>query len=277
MGKYITHYRENYFKPDKRSNERIFSYKPQEKAVDIIKNKISDICISLKAQDYLKLPEKIIDTKYIKLDLKAQRAYKEFEKEMFLQIDEDEFDVATAAGLSNKLLQFCNGAVYKEDRNAVDVHDCKIEALLELIEALQRKPVLIFYNFQHDKTRIEKALSKLDLKIGQLKTAEDITKWNNKELDVLLAHPASAAYGLNLQDGGSHIIWFGLNWSLELYQQANARLYRQGQKETVFIHHLVVTGCMDETVIETLNDKNATQDKLLNALKARIREVKEIG
>lgn len=277
LEKTITKYRELYFRAYPLGNLGVNIYEEKDGVEQIIKNRISDICISLKAQDYLKLPEKIIDTKYIKLDLKAQKAYKELEKEMFLQIDEDEIDVATAAGLSNKLLQFCNGAVYKEDRNVVDVHECKIEALLELIEALQRKPVLVFYNFQHDKIRIEKALSKLKLKVGQLKTADDITKWNNKELDVLLAHPASAAYGLNLQDGGSHIIWFGLNWSLELYQQANARLYRQGQKETVFIHHLVVTGCIDETVIETLNDKNATQDKLLNALKARIKEVKEIG
>lgn len=277
LEKTITKYREKYFRAYPLGNLGVNIYEEREGVEQIIKNKISDICISLKAEDYLKSPERIIDTRYVKLDNKASKAYKDFEKEMFLQIDEDEIDVATAAGLSNKLLQFCNGAVYKEDRNVVAVHECKIEALLELIEALQRKPVLIFYNFQHDKTRIEKALSKLKLKVGQLKTADDITKWNNKELDVLLAHPASAAYGLNLQDGGSHIIWFGLNWSLELYKQANARLYRQGQKETVFIHHLVVTGCIDETVIETLNDKNATQDKLLNALKARIKGVKEIG
>lgn len=277
LEKTITRYRELYFRARPLGSLGVNIYEEREGVEKLIKDKISDICISLKAEDYLKLPDKIIDTKYVKLDAKAQKAYKDFEKEMFLQIEEDEIDVTTAAGLSNKLLQFCNGAVYKEDKTVVEVHNSKIEALVELIEALQGKTVLIFYNFKHDRERIMKALEKMKLKVGELKTTEDIAKWNNGELDVLLAHPASAAYGLNLQDGGSHIIWFGLNWSLELYQQANARLYRQGQKETVFIHHLVIDGCMDESVIEALNDKNATQDKLLDALKARIKEVKNKG
>lgn len=277
LEKTITKYKELYFRAYSLGNLGVNVYEEKKDAERIIKNKISDICISLKAEDYLKLPEKIIDTKYVKLDSKAQKAYKDFERDMFLQIDSNTIDVATAAGLSNKLLQFCNGAVYGEDRQVVEIHDSKIEALVELLEALQGKPALVFYNFQHDRDRIKKALAKMKLKMGELKTNEDIARWNNKELDILLAHPASAAYGLNLQDGGSHVIWFGLNWSLELYQQANARLYRQGQKETVFMHHLVTAGAMDETVIETLNDKNATQDKLLNALKARIKEVQEIG
>lgn len=274
LEKTITKYRELYFRAYPLGSLGVNVYEEKEGVEKIIKNKISDICISLKAEDYLKLPGKVIDTKYVKLESKVQKAYKDFEKEMFLQLGDDEVDVATAAGLSNKLLQFCNGAVYKEDRSIMEVHNSKIEALTELLETLEGKPVLIFYNFQHDKTRIIKALTKMKLKIGELKTKEDITKWNNKELDVLLAHPASAAYGLNLQDGGGHIVWFGLNWSLELYQQANARLYRQGQKETVFIHHLVTANCMDETVITALEDKNVTQNKLLDALKARIREVK---
>lgn len=276
LGKFITHYRENYFKPDKRDAQRIFTYKPQDRAIEVIKNKISDICISLSAKDYLQMPEKVVDNRYIKLDTKAQKQYEEFEKEMFLQIDEEEIDVTSAAALTNKLLQFCNGAVYKEDGSEyVEIHNCKIEALTELIEEAQGQPLLIFYNFKHDLERIQRALKKLKLRVGILKSKEDITKWNNTELDILLAHPASAAYGLNLQDGGSHIVWFGLNWSLELYQQANARLYRQGQKNTVFIHNLAVDGCRDLDVMHALEDKDKGQEILLESLKARIKKIKE--
>lgn len=275
LGKFITHYRENYFLPDKRDNQRIFSYKPKENAVESIKNKISDICISLSAKDYLKMPDKIIDNRYIKLDTKAQKQYEAFEREMFLSIDEDEIDVTSAAALTNKLLQFCNGAVYKEDsQEYIEVHNCKIEALIELIEEAQGQPLLIFYNFKHDLERIQRELKKLKLKVGILKNSEEIAKWNRRELDILLAHPASAAYGLNLQDGGNHIVWFGMNWSLELYQQANARLYRQGQKNTVFIHNLITDGCRDSDVIDALEDKNSSQEALLNSLKARILKVK---
>ena len=276
LGKFITHYRDNYFLPDKRDSQRIFTYKPRSSAVDIIKSKISDICISLSAKDYLKMPERVDDNRYIQLDSKAQKQYEEFEKEMFLQLDEEEIDVTSAAALSNKLLQFCNGAVYKDDsREYVEVHDCKIEALLELIEEAQGQPLLIFYNFRHDLERIEKALKKLKVRVGILKDSNDIAKWNNRELDILLAHPASAAYGLNLQDGGSHIVWFGLNYSLELYQQANARLYRQGQKNTVFIHNLVIDKCRDIDVLSALEDKNNSQEALLASLKARIKKIKE--
>lgn len=276
LGKFITHYRENYFNPDKRDSQRVFTYKPKESAIDIVKNKISDICISLSARDYLKMPEKIIDNRHIKLDNKAQKEYDEFERNMFLQIDLDTIDVTSAAALSNKLLQFCNGAVYKEDsKEYVEVHNCKVEALLELIEEAQGQPLLIFYNFKHDLERIQEALKKLKLRIGILKDSNDIAKWNSRELDILLAHPASAAYGLNLQDGGSHIVWFGLNYSLELYQQANARLYRQGQKNTVFIHNLAINGCRDIDVIDALENKNSSQEALLASLKARIKKVKE--
>lgn len=278
LGKYITHYREDYFKPDKRDAQRIFTYKPKDKSVDLIKNKISDICISLSAKDYLQMPDKVIDNRFIKLDSKVQKQYEEFEKEMFLQLDEDEIDVTSAVALSNKLLQFCNGAVYKEDgQEYAEIHDCKIEALIELIEEAQGQPLLIFYNFRHDLERIQKALKKLKLRIGVLKDSQDIAKWNNKELDILLAHPASTAYGLNLQDGGNRIVWFGLNWSLELYQQANARLYRQGQQNTVFIHNLAVDKCRDVDVISALEDKNSSQEALLESLKARIKKVKEMG
>ncbi len=277
MGRTITRYREDYFVPDKRNAMQIFSYKPKDKSVETIKNKISDICISLSAKDYLKMPGKVVDTKYIKFDNKIQKQYDDFEKEMFMQIDEDEIDVTSAVALSNKLLQFCNGAVYKDDREEyVEVHNKKIEALLEILESLQGQSVLVFYNFRHDLERIEKELKKLKLRYGILKDSNDIAKWNNRELDVLLAHPASAAYGLNLQDGGNHIVWFGLNYSLELYQQANARLYRQGQQNTVFIHNLVVDGCRDIDVLDALENKNSNQEALLASLKARIKKVKEV-
>lgn len=276
LEQYITHYRKKYFDPDKRNQEIVFSYKPKETSVDLIKNKISDICISLSAQDYLNMPELMIDTKYVQLDSKAKYMYDVFEREMFLQLEnEDEIDVASAAALTNKLLQFSNGAVYKQESDEfVEVHKCKIEAFKELIEALQGQPALVFYNFKHDLMRLEKALKSMKLRVGILKSSEDIAKWNNRELDVLLAHPASAAYGLNLQDGGNHIIWFGLNWSLELYKQANARLYRQGQKTTVVVHHLVASGCVDENVLAALEEKDTNQNKLLEILKARIKQVK---
>lgn len=274
LGKYITHYRERYFGPDKRNRERVFTYAPKDGSEQSINQAISDICISLKAEDYLSLPPRIDDFKYVKLDTKAQKQYGQMEREMLLQVDENTIDAGTAAVLSNKLLQLCNGAVYDENKGIVPIHDCKLEALVELVEALNGKSALVFYNFQHDLIRIKKALAKMHLNVGELKTADDITNWNDGKMDILLAHPASAAYGLNLQAGGSHIIWFGLNWSLELYQQANARLYRQGQKDKVFIHHLVADGCMDQTVMDALTDKCATQDALLNALKAKIKELK---
>lgn len=276
LGKFITHFRDNYFVPDKRDSQRIFTYKPKSDSIKLIKNKISDICISLSAKDYLQMPKLIKDNRFIKLDSKAQKGYEEFERNMILQLDEEEIDVTSAAALTNKLLQYCNGAVYKEDgKNYLEVHSCKIEALLELIEEAQGQPLLIFYNFKSDLERIQRALKSLKLRIGILKDSNDIAKWNKKELDILLAHPASAAYGLNLQDGGNHIVWFGLNWSLELYQQANARLYRQGQTQTVFIHNLVVDGCRDVDVIDALESKKDGQAALLESLKARIKKIKE--
>ncbi|MFZ2537883.1 MAG: DEAD/DEAH box helicase [Oscillospiraceae bacterium] len=227
------------------------------------------------AEDYLSLPPRIDDIRYVKLDAKAQKQYEQMERDMLLTIDESTIDAGTAAVLSNKLLQLCNGAMYDENGATVEIHDCKLEAFTELVEALNGKTALVFYNFKHDLVRIKRELSKMHLRIGELKTPEDISNWNEGKVDILLAHPASAAYGLNLQDGGSHIIWYGLNWSLELYQQANARLHRQGQKDKVFIHHLVTEGCMDQTVMEALEGKCETQDTLLNALKAKIKKIKQ--
>lgn len=275
LGKKITGFRERYFQPDQRNRDRVFSYAPKEGGEDAIQTLIGDICVSMKAEDYLELPDITYNTIPVVLDSKARKSYDKLETEMLLQVDESTIDAGSAAVLTNKLLQLCNGAVYDEDRNIVNIHDCKIEAFLELIEGLNGKRALVFYNFQHDKERIKKALARLSLHVRELKTPQDETDWNNREIDILLAHPASAAYGLNLQQGGNHVIWFGLNWSLELYQQANKRLHRQGQTEKVIIHHLTVDGGVDEDVVAALANKTSTQDQLMFSLKARIERAQE--
>lgn len=273
LGKTITAYRQAYFHQNTHGGH-FSTFEETQGAAQRINSLISDLCVSMKAEDYIQLPERTDVTVPVVLDTKARAMYDKFEKEMFLEIDEDSLDAGTAAVLSNKLLQMCNGAVYGEN-GVIHVHDCKIEAFMELVEAAQGQPMLVFYNFKHDLDRLKKALGRTKLRCGELKTAEDIDRWNNGELNILLAHPASAAYGLNLQTGGSHIVWFGLNWSLELYQQANARLYRQGQKDKVIIHHLVVENGADELVMSALESKDHTQDALLEALKAKIKEAKQ--
>jgi SNF2 family DNA or RNA helicase len=269
-------HRERYFEPDQRNRDTIFSYAPKNDSDNTIRQKIGDICISLSAKDYLKLPERIDNPVYVQLDDKAKALYEKMEKDMLIQVNEDTIDAASAAVLSNKLLQMCNGAIYDENKNVIEIHDSKIEAFKELVEAANGKSMLVFYNFKHDLDRIKKALVKSGLRVGELKTPEDISSWNNGNIDILLAHPASAAYGLNLQAGGNIIVWFGLTWSLELYQQANARLHRQGQDQVVIIHHLIVDTGIDKMVMEALEGKRATQDMLLEALKAKIKEYKEI-
>lgn len=276
LGKSITGFRERYFNPDQRNAQQVFTYKPKDGADDAIDRLIGDICVSMKAEDYLQLPDIVYDDIPVVLDGASSKLYKKLEAEMLLTVDESTIDAGTAAVLSNKLLQLCNGAVYDEERKVVEIHSCKLDAFDELIESLNGQTALVFYNFQHDKDRIKSRLSKTGLRIRELKTPEDETDWNNKEIDILLAHPASAAYGLNLQDGGNHVIWFGLNWSLELYQQANKRLHRQGQKQKVIVHHLSVVGGRDEDVVAALYEKGATQDRLIDSLKAKIREVKRI-
>lgn len=271
----ITKFRERYFEPDQRDRDHVFSYAPKPGADETIKNLISDICVSMKAEDYLELPDCLSVTVPVILDSKAKAAYEKLEKEMLLQVNETIIDAGTAAVLTNKLLQLCNGAVYDENREIVEIHDCKLEAFMELIEGLNGQPALVFYNFQHDLIRIKKALSKSKLEVRELKSPQDEDDWNAKKIDILLAHPASAAYGLNLQQGGNHVIWFGLNWSLELYQQANKRLHRQGQTEKVIVHHIVVEGGVDEDVMEALEDKGATQERLMEALKARVERYKK--
>lgn len=274
LGQTITGFRERYFDPDQRGRDRIYSYAPKTGADEKIQQLIGDICVSMKAEDYLELPDIIYNTVPVVLDSKAQQSYQKLEREMLLQIDETTINAGSAAVLTNKLLQLCNGAVYDEERSIVDIHDGKLEVFKELIEGLNGKPALVFYNFQHDKERIIKALSKTGLRVRELKTPQDEKDWNSRQIDILLAHPASAAYGLNLQQGGNHVVWFRLNWSLELYQQANKRLHRQGQTEKVIIHHLVVETGIDADVMAALSDKSSTQDHLMDALKARIEKVK---
>jgi SNF2 family DNA or RNA helicase len=274
LGKKITHYRERYFDPDARDGHQVFSYKAKQGSEEAIHKALADICVSMKAADYLELPECVTVDVPVVLDPEAKKAYKTLEKQKLLEFAEKTIDAGSAAVLGNKLLQLCNGAVYDGNKNTVEVHNCKTEAFTELIEGLNGQPALVFYNFQHDLIRIKKALSGFGLKVKELNGPAEELEWNNRQIDILLAHPASCAYGLNLQQGGNHVIWFGLNWSLELYQQANKRLHRQGQTEKVIIHRLVVVGGVDEDVIDALEHKDKTQDDLLRALKARIEDCK---
>ncbi len=277
LGKTITAYREKYFLPDTRNAQQIFSYKPKRESEQAIQGLIGDICISMKAEDYLQLPDLVSVNVSVTLEPAAKTAYDLMEREMLLEVDGETIDAGSAAVLSNKLLQLCNGAVYDSERGVHEVHKCKLDVFLETVEALNGKPALVFYGFQHDRDRIIKALAKSGLRVRQYQKPQDADDWNARKIDILLAHPASTAYGLNLQQGGNHVIWFGLTWSLELYQQANKRLHRQGQTEKVIVHNLIVSGGMDEDVMRALDGKADTQDALMDALKARIKKVKATG
>lgn len=267
LGRYITHYRNKYFVPDKRNGMIIYSYKPQEDAEQQIYEAINDITISMKSCDHLKLPELIMNVVEVVLENKEVERYQDFKKEMVMTIGEEEIDAVNAASLSNKLLQLANGSIYDEEKNYHTVHDKKIEALEQLVEEANGKPVLIAYWFKADKDRIEQRLN-----VREIQSAEDIEDWNKGEIQVGLIHPASAGHGLNLQQGGCTLIWFGLTWSLELYQQTNARLYRQGQNQTVVIHHIITKNTIDEEVMKALKRKERTQEALMSAVKARIGE-----
>lgn len=277
LGKRYTQFRERYFDPGDRGNNVIYNYRAKPGSEESILEKISDICISMKAEDYLQLPDVTYHQVPVTLDARAEKAYREMERKMVLDLPEDEeqISVASAAALSNKLLQLANGALYDDGHGVHEVHGCKIEAFLELIESLQGKPALVFYNFRHDRERILGALGKSGLRIRELKTTEDEDAWNRREVDVLLTHPASSAYGLNLQQGGNHVVWFGLTWNYELYTQANKRLHRQGQQEKVIIHHLVCAGTRDEDVMKALERKEDVQEWVMQSLKARIKKIKE--
>lgn len=276
LGRTISAYRDAYFVPDKRNRTTIFSYAPKPGATEEIYNRISDICISMKAEDYLDLPELVYHDIPVVLDTAAQKAYNRLERDTLLQVDDETVITAgTAATLRGKLLQLCNGAVYDEEGNVITVHDCKIEALLETVEQLNGQHAIICYNFRHDKARLIEALKAAQLRVVVYEGKEQEDAWNAGDIDLLLMQPASCGYGLNLQDGGHHIIWFGLNDSLELYQQTNKRLHRQGQPHPVIVHHLLVQGGTDEDVIKSLSGKADVQDSLLEALKVRIRKAKE--
>ena len=268
LGRFITRYREAYFKPDKRNGMVIFSYKPLPEAERLIFEKISDICISMKAVDFLKMPERIDNVVTVKMSESERKLYDKLSDEMLLPFADGDIDAVNAAALSNKLLQIANGAVYDENGAVKNIHSRKLDALEDLIEASVGKPLLVFYNFKHDKDRIAERFT-----VREIKTEQDIRDWNNGKIPVAVAHPASCGHGLNLQSGGSTVVWFGLNWSLELYQQANARLYRQGQTETVVVHHIITKGTIDENVMRALEHKDKGQALLIEAVKARIKDV----
>lgn len=274
LGKTMGAYRDRYFIPGKRNRTTIFSYTPKDGSFDMIKQAISDICISMKAEDYLTLPDVIFNDIPVVLDAAAAKAYSQLENDLLLQVDENMITAQSAGVLTGKLLQLCNGAIYDEDRNAVKIHDCKVDAFLELVEQLNGQHALVFYNFQHDRDRLLEALSKYSLRVRVYSQAKDEVDWNNGEIDILLAHPASCGYGLNLQQGGYNAVWFGLTWSLEQYEQANKRLHRQGQEHPVVIHHLVVQSGMDAAVLEALTGKADMQNALMDALRVRINKLR---
>lgn len=275
LGKSITKFREIYFTPGRRNGHVVFDYRLNQGSEQAIYDKIGDICISMKSEDYLELPERINRTVEIHLSPATHVKYEEFEREQVLALEDlDEISAVNAAALTNKLLQFSNGAIYDADKNWHEVHQEKLNALEEIVEAANGQPVLIFYSYKHDLERIVKKLKLY--KPRKLEGKQDIEDWNGKKIQVLLAHPASAGHGLNLQAGGNIIVWFGLTWSLELYQQANARLDRQGQDKPVIVHHLVVKDTMDEDVIIAIERKRSGQDALLSAVKARISKYRKI-
>ena len=267
LGKTVTGFRARYFLPDKRNQTTIFSYIPKAESESAIYDKISDICVSMSAEDWLDMPERVDSVQHVQLSGKELSMYEEFEKEQYLEFRQGAITAATAAALTNKLLQFANGAVYFSDGSYKVTSDKKLDALSEIVDTSQGQPILCFYSYRHDCERILKRFKGAK----KLESAEDIAKWNAGEIPLLLAHPAGAGHGLNLQDGGHIIVWFGLTWSLEQYQQANARLHRQGQKHTVVIH-LITDGTMDSKVLDSLQGKKDVQDELLESLKVKYGE-----
>ncbi len=265
LGRYISHYRNTYFKPDKRNAQIIFSYKPLPGAEEEIYKQISDITISMKSTDYLTMPEYVSNEVFVTLSDKEWKVYSDFKEEMVANLGDEEIDAVNAAVLSGKLLQMANGAVYNSENKAHVIHDKKLEALEDLIEGANGKPVLVAYWYKHDLERIKERFP-----VRQIQSSKDIEDWNDGKIPIAVIHPASAGHGLNLQSGGSTLIWFGLTWSLELYQQTNARLYRQGQRDTVIVHHIITKNTIDEDVLLALTKKEKTQDALIDAVKANL-------
>lgn len=264
LGKYISQYRSLYFKPDKRNGMVVFSYKPLPGAEEVIYRQIADITVSMKANDYLEMPKLVSVAKEVTLSEKEKKRYDELKKSLVLELPGGEVTAANAASLTMKLSQMANGAIYTDDKNVVSIHDRKLDALEDLVESANGQPVLVAYWFKHDKDRIQKRME-----ARELKESQDFADWNARKIPVALIHPASAGHGLNLQQGGSILIWFSLTWSLELYQQTNARLWRQGQQSrTVIIQHIVAKGTIDERILKVLEHKDGTQAALIDAVKA---------
>lgn len=271
LGRFIGQYRTAYFKPDKMNGQIIFSYKPLPGAEQQIYNKISDITISMKSTDHIKMPELVNSRYVVHLSEKEQERYEELKKDLVLQLPDGEITAANAASLSTKLCQMANGAVYSDDEDILKIHDKKLDALEDIIEAANGKPILVAYWFKHDLQRITERLHNLKVPFSKLDTDASIRNWNAGELPVAMIHPASAGHGLNLQSGGSTLVWFGLTWSLELYQQTVARLWRQGQTAgTVVVQHIIAKGTIDERVMKALSLKDSTQSALIDAVKAEI-------
>lgn len=266
LGRFISQYRNNYFLPDKRNGQIIYSYKPMPYAEDAIYRKISDVTISMKSTDHLKMPE-LISSKYeVRLSEEERVRYEELKSQLVLQLPEGEVTAANAASLTGKLVQLANGAIYSDDGDTVEFHNRKLDALEDIIEAANGKPLLVAYWFRHDLERIKQRFD-----VREIKSSKDITDWNSGKIPVAVIHPASAGHGLNLQAGGSTLIWFGLTWSLELYQQTNARLWRQGQSAgTVVIQHIITKGTIDERILKALSRKELTQNSLIDAVKANL-------
>ena len=266
LGRLIGQYRNAYFQPDKRNGMVIYSYKPLPNAEQQIYDKISDITISMKAADHLKMP-KLISSEYtVQLSEKEKEKYDQLKKDLILATEDNEVTAANATSLSNKLSQMANGAVYSDDESVMEIHDRKLDALEDIIESMNSKSLLVAYWFKHDLERIRKRFD-----VREIKSSEDISDWNSGKIPVALIHPASAGHGLNLQSGGSALVWFGLTWSLELYQQTNARLWRQGQTaDTIVIQHIIAKGTIDEQIMKALKTKNTTQAALITAVKAEV-------
>lgn len=263
LGRYISQYRNLYFKPDKRNGMVVYSYKPLPGAEEAIYHQISDITVSMKATDYLEMPELVSVAKEVRLSETEKKRYDELKKSLVLELPGGEVTSANAASLTLKLSQMANGAIYTDDKNVVNIHDRKLEALEDLVESANGKSVLVAYWFKHDKDRIRERME-----ARELRGPQDFADWNAGKIPVALIHPASAGHGLNLQQGGSILIWFGLTWSLELYQQTNARLWRQGQQSrTVIIQHIVAKDTIDERILNVLKHKDGTQEALIDAVK----------
>lgn len=274
LGRFITRYRQTYFRPDKTNGQVVFSYKPLPGADERIYERISDITISMRCTDLLRMPELISVPAVVKLSSSEKKQYDELKKQLVLDLDGGEITAANAASLSGKLSQMANGAVYGDDGQVIEIHQKKLDALEDLIEAANGKPVLVAYWYRHDLERIKRRLRERGIRYSEINTQNSIMRWNAGIIPVGLIHPASAGHGLNLQKGGSTLIWFGLTWSLELYQQTNARLWRQGQvSSTVVIQHIITKGTVDEQILKALQRKECTQDNLMEAVKANLMEV----